>query len=70
MAWGVSDMIHRLHYRYLNSYLAFYFQKAGARNDAKAKIIQVEKTETLEITRSKIKLMSAMAWEQKMRWEF
>jgi len=61
MAWGVSNMIHRLHYRYLNSYFVFYFQERHRRLFHKAKAVQKDKDEVIEITRTNTKLIGAMA---------
>ncbi|HVA96291.1 MAG TPA: hypothetical protein VND99_01430 [Candidatus Acidoferrales bacterium] len=54
-------MIHRLHYRYLNSYFVFYFQERHRRLFHKAKAVQKDKDEVIEITRTNTKLIGAMA---------
>ena len=54
-------MIYRLHYRRLNNYLAFYFQKRQRQLSDKSKVILIEKAESFEITKLKAKLIGAMA---------
>jgi hypothetical protein len=62
MAWEVSDMIiHRLHYRNLNSYLACYFHHLKRVPLHHAKIMHVTKIKKEELSKSKVKLLGAMA---------
>jgi hypothetical protein len=61
MAWEVSDMIHRIHYRNLNNYLAFYYQEIHRRTYHKPKKIHREKIDTVEIIKIKTKILGAMA---------
>ncbi len=62
MAWGVSDMIiHRLHYRNLNSYLACYFHQIKHVPLQGSKIMHAAKIKKEGLTKSKMKLIGAMA---------
>ncbi|HWY80050.1 MAG TPA: hypothetical protein VNW29_06870 [Candidatus Sulfotelmatobacter sp.] len=54
-------MIHRLHYRYLNSYLSLYFHRTQRRTFYKTKIINKPKDEAIEFIQTKTKLIGNMA---------
>lgn len=54
-------MIHRLHNRHLNNYLAFYLQEIHRRGYNKPKGIRKEKLELVEIVTTKAKMIGAMA---------
>jgi len=53
-------MIHRLHYRYLNDYLAFYYYLQHQSLN-KIKALHKEKTEHSALGKTKTKLISALA---------
>ena len=64
MAWEVSDMIiHRIHYRCINTYLACYFYqvKRGTSHTTKLSSVAKLKKAEKDFTKSGIKLIGAMA---------
>jgi anaerobic ribonucleoside-triphosphate reductase len=54
-------IIHRIHYRNLNTYLACYYHHLRRVPFHGSKIFPVSKIKKIELTKSKGKLLSAMA---------
>ncbi len=54
-------MIHRLQYRYLNNYLTVYFKHIQIRSFYRTKTIHKQKMDAIEVTKTKVKLIGAMA---------
>jgi hypothetical protein len=54
-------IIHRLHYRHLNSYLACYFHHIKQVPLQGTHVVQAVKIKKDKLTKSRIKIMGAMA---------
>jgi len=54
-------MIHRLHYKYLNSYLSVYFYRLPEQLSQKTEIKEKQKFESFEMVKIKEKALSVMA---------
>ena len=54
-------MIQRLHYRFLNGYIAFYFQQTKHSSMQNNKIMQVTGIKKTTMTKSKMRLIGATA---------
>ena len=54
-------MIHRLHYKYLNSYLTVYYQNIQISSYHRDKSIYKQKMDATELTKTKVTVIGTMA---------
>lgn len=60
MAWEVSKMIHKLHYRHLNNFLSFYYKEINKKSFYKTEIIYKGKDGS-KMIKTKVKFLGAIA---------